>query len=273
MLGRLIEHLVVTNAAAREGVSVSGGDVDIALDRITVQIGGPDKLKAEALKAGIAPADLRQTISDVALRDKLSDKLTANVDVPEASLRAAYQQNIAQFDQVHSAHILVASKALAEKLLAQVKADPSTFAALAAQYSSDTASKAKGGDLGFQGHGALDKVFEAAIFGNPPGSFVIAKTQFGYHVIHVIERHTTTFEQARDDLRRGLLGQQRTDAVAKLLRATAKRLGVHVNPRFGVWDKTALEVAARKADPSKDVSKASPRPGAAGATPQATTGP
>ena len=261
VLRRLIEHLVITDLAARQGVSVDGGDVDATQDRIARQLMGLPQLKAAALKSGIAPADLRETLSDVALRDKIADKLTADVQVPEAQLRAAYQQSLATYDQVHSAHILVANQALATSLLAKVKADPSSFGALAEQYSQDPGSKAKGGDLGFLGKGALEKPFETAIFSNAPGSFVLARTRFGYHVIHVLERRTTTFEQARADLRRGLLGPQRSERVDALLRADARRLGVHVNPRFGRWDPTKLDVVAPTADPATDITQASPTPG------------
>lgn len=243
VLLRLISHDIIGVAAKDLGVSVDNGAVDATQDRITAQLGGGAQLQAEATKAGIGALDLRQTITDVALRDALADKLTADVPVDEAKLRAAYARGM--FDQVHSAHILVAGKALAQRLLAQVKADPGRFGALAAQYSTDTGSKDKGGDLGFQGRGALEKPFEAAIFGSPPGSFVLARTRFGYHVIHVIERRTTTFEQARQDLRRGLLGQRRLDAVNALLSRTALRLGVQVNPRYGSWDPKTLDVVAR----------------------------
>ena len=261
VLRRMIEHLIITDAAAREHVTISGGDVDATQDRIATQLMGLAQLKAAAVKSGIAPADLRQTLSDVALRDKIADKLTQDVPVPEAQLRAAYQQAIATYDQVHSAHILVANPAVARALLARVRADPSTFAAAAATYSQDAGSKSKGGDLGFLGRGALEKPFEAAIFSNKPGSFVLARTRYGYHVIHVLERRTTTYEQALPDLRRGLLGQQRSDAVDALLRADAKRLGVHVNPRFGRWDAAKLDVVAPVADPGQDITRASPTPG------------
>ena len=268
VLRRLISHVLLTRAAADQHVAVSGGDVVSARDRIATQLGGESALNAEALKAGISAKDLTQTIADVALRDALADTLTAKVDVPQASLEHAYQQNIAQYDQVHSAHILVATLAQAKQILAAVKATPSRFAALAAKFSTDAASKDKGGDLGLQGRGALEKPFEAAIFSNPVGAFVIAKTQFGFHVIHIIERKTTTLEQAKTDLRRNLLGEQRSTSVQVLLLKTAKKLGVHVNPRFGTWDPKAQDVIAL----TNPVSKASPRPGDA-ATPQATAGP
>lgn len=269
VLRRLIEHEILVQAAAGQHVSITRGDVLAARDRIAQQIGGESALDTEALKAGISLKDLDQTIGDVALRDAIADKLTASIPVPNEALAQAYQQNIAQYDQVRSAHILVSSAAQAQSLLAQVKAHPGEFAALAAKYSTDPGSKAQGGDLGFQGRGALAKPFEDAIFSAKPGSFVIAHTQFGFHVIHVIARRITSLKDASNDLRRGLLAQQRSDATQALLQQVAKRLGVYVNPRFGTWDPASLDVIEVPIGPDS-ATKPSPRPGDATATPGLT---
>lgn len=257
-LRRLINHLVVTEAARREGVSVAGADVDKTLDTFAEQSGGLEALTTQAKGQGIAEVDLRAAVADVATTDLIADKLTADVDVPEADLQKAYQDNNAQYDKVRSSHILVATKAKADEVLAKVKADPDSFATLAKELSTDTGSKDKGGDLGYQPRGALEKNFENAIFDNKPGSYVIAKTQFGFHVIHVVDRQTTTFEQARVQLRRGVLGQQRQTAVQELLAKVAADLGIDVNPRFGTWDAKTQQVVALDGN---GVTKASPRPG------------
>jgi peptidyl-prolyl cis-trans isomerase D len=169
---------------------------------------------------------------------------------------------------VHSAHILVATKALADSILRQVKADPSAFAGLAAKYSTDTSSKATGGDLGFQGRGALVKPFETAIFATKPGSFAEAHTQFGWHVIHVIARKTTSFEQAKRDLRRQVLQTQRDERVGAYLSTVAKDLGVHVNPRFGVWDAANQDVVSATSCASTSFVSPSPRAANPAATPE-----
>lgn len=272
VLARMIRHEVLAAAAHAEGVTVTNAQVDAAYDGFVAQLGGEDALKAEALKAGIALVDLREVVSDTALRDALADALTADIDVPVAELRQAYQDGIAQFDQVRSAHILVASQKLAQQLLAQVQADPNAFADLANQYSSDTTTKEKGGDLGYQGRGALEKPFEDAIFGTAPGSFTIAKTQYGWHVVAVLDRRTTTFEQAVPQLRRTLLGQPRQERLLALLTATVKDLGVHVNPRYGTFDVAQEDVLAPVVCAATDASSPSPRPDDSG-QPQPTPSP
>ena len=276
-LKRMISHQIDLAAAKQEGITLTNGDIDQTLDRFARDYGTLDDLKAQTLKSGISAQDLRQEVGDVAIRDLLSDKLTADIPVTEAQLQAAYTADIAKFDRVHSAHILVPTEAKANALLAQVKADPSKFAELAAANSTDTGSKDKGGDLGFQGRGALVKPFEDAIFNNPPGSYVVVKTEFGYHVIHVIERKTTTFDQAKVELRRNVLGQARDTAVSAFLVKFASKVGVKVNPRFGTWDPKALTVVALPDCKASAVATRSPRPDdaapAAAPTASATPGP
>ena len=123
------------------------------------------------------------------------------------------------------------------------------------------------------GRGALEKSFENAIFAAKPETFVLAKTSFGWHVIHVIERRTTTLEQAAPQLRRNILAQQRSEAIQAVLTKTAKELGVHVSPRFGSWSASTEEVVATPVCDDA-VSSPSPRPAADGAAaPQPTEAP
>ena len=258
-LGRMIRHAILVETAKRENVTATAGAVDAKIASFEEQAGGSAALLQQAAQGGISAGDLRPFITDLVLGDAIGDKVTADLEVPEEQIRALFQQNAAQYDQVHSAHILVASKALADSILAQVKADPTQFAALAAKNSTDTSNKDKGGDLGFAGKGSFVKEFEAAVFGAKTGDFLEVKTQFGYHVVHVIDRKTTTYEQAAPELRRGALQKQRDQRVGELLSKVAADLHVKVNPRFGRWDSTQLAVVEASTD--NEVSSPAPSPG------------
>ena len=257
-LGRLIRHQVLAEAARQQHVTAGAGAVDAKIADFERQAGGSTQLLQQAAQGGISAKDLRPFIADLVLTDELGDKLTTDVVVPPAQIESLYKQNAAQYDQVHAAHILVTSKALADSILAQVKSDPTQFAALAAKSSTDTSNKDKGGDLGFAGPGQFVKPFEAAVFAAKPGEFLEVKTQFGYHVVHVIERRTTTLEQATPTLRRGALQQQRDQRVGFLLEKVARELRVKVNPRFGRWDVARLTVVAASASDAVSSPAASP---------------
>jgi len=89
--------------------------------------------------------------------------------------------------QVHAAHILVKSENQAKELLSKVNAGES-FGDLAKKFS-DCPSGKKGGDLGWFGKGQMVKEFEDACFCGQKGQTVgPVKTQFGYHLIKILEQ-------------------------------------------------------------------------------------
>jgi parvulin-like peptidyl-prolyl isomerase len=243
-LSRLVTNLLVAKAAQNNGVTASNSDIDQELASLAQQAGGQQQLEQSAASSGVPKPELRNFLYYYVLQQKIGAKLVAAVTVSPAQLQAAYNSQIDQFDQVDAAHILVKTKAQADSLLKQVKAHPSSFAALAKKYSLDTGSKANGGDLGFQPHSQFVKPFADAIFAAKVGSFTEVQSQFGWHVIHVIDRHTTTLAQATPQLKAAILGPQEEALVQSALTKAAEQLGVHVNPRYGVWDPKTTTVVA-----------------------------
>src|SRR5260370_13828400 len=89
------------------------------------------------------------------------------------------------------------TKAKAEDVLNKAK-HGAKFADLAKQYSEDT-TKDKGGDLDWIVRGQTVPEFEAAAFSLPKGAISdLVKTQYGFHIIQVIDRQTArtqTFDE------------------------------------------------------------------------------
>jgi len=235
-LGRLINNHIITAAAAAHGITVSQADVDQQLNEFAQQAGGATQLLQQAEQSGIPRDELSSFTRYYVLQQKLADALVADVPVSQAQLQAAYQQSIDNYDQVHSAHILVKTKALADNILAQVHADPSKFAALASKYSLDTSNKDSGGDLGFAGQGQFVPSFSHAIFAAKPGTFIEVHSKFGWHVVHVIAHKHVSLAQATPELKTTILKDTRDKLLQDALTAEAHKLGVHVNPRYGNWD-------------------------------------
>ena len=257
-LARLVNNLIIAAAAKEHHITASQADVDQQLNEFAQQAGGQSQLLDQAEQSGIPKSDLPEFTRFYVMQQKLADQLVADVPVSEAELAAAYQKNIDQYDQVHSAHILVKSKSLADSILAQVQQDPSAFAKLAAKYSIDTSNKDTGGDLGFAGRGQFVPEFSDAIFQAKVGSFVEVHSQFGWHVVHVIAHKHVSLAKATPELKTTLLQDTRDKLVAKELSDTAHQLGVHVNPRYGSWD---FATGTIKAPSLKDaVSSPSPSP-------------
>jgi peptidyl-prolyl cis-trans isomerase C len=89
--------------------------------------------------------------------------------------------------QVRAAHILVESESKARDLLGKVNGGEN-FGDLAKHFSS-CPSKRQGGDLGWFGRGQMVKEFEDAAFNGKKGQTVgPVKTQFGWHLIKILDQ-------------------------------------------------------------------------------------
>ena len=145
---------------------------------------GVDKLVA----LGLTADQVRHLYATNVLRQKLLDIITA--DVPRTQ------------EQVWARHILVADEATA-KAVRQRLANGEDFAKVAAEVSTDTGTKDKGGDLGWFGKGAMVAEFETAAFALKVGEISQpVKSQFGYHIIQVLAHanvplDATAYDQAK----------------------------------------------------------------------------
>src|SRR5437899_6891419 len=153
------------------------------------------------------------------------NQLRQNVHVSDDMLKLQYQSNIQQYqvpNRVHVEHILFMTvgkpdaeveeiKKKAEDVLKQVKKG-GKFEDLAKKYSEDPGSKDKGGDLSWIAQGQTVPEFEKTAFSLSPGQVSdLVKTQYGFHIIKVLEKdtaHTKPFEEVKDSLRAPFLLSQ-----------------------------------------------------------------
>jgi len=77
------------------------------------------------------------------------------------------------------------AKNTADSLLTIFKKDKSKFADLAKDFSSDTGSGAKGGDLGWFDYNRMVPQFRDFTFENKIGDINVVKSDFGYHIIDI----------------------------------------------------------------------------------------
>lgn len=140
----------------------------------------------------------------------------------DEEVRKYYDENQRLFSgaQIHAAHILVKDEALANKLREQLISEPDKFEELAKANSVDTATAARGGDLGFFGQGRMVAEFERAAFAlEKPGDLSpVIQTPFGFHIIKLIERKegpSKPFDEVKDRIRVAMVNQRRQEQVTK----------------------------------------------------------
>jgi peptidyl-prolyl cis-trans isomerase D len=163
-------------------------------------------------------------------------KLLETITPTDAELQAYYEahrEDYTQEEQVQARHILIntnatrdaaAADALATELKGRIAAGED-FAALATQYSDDVSNRDRGGDLGSFGRGRMVKAFEDAAFAANPGEVVgPVRTQFGVHLIQVLdkrEQRVRPLEEVKTQVLRRV--QTETAAAKALERAQALR--------------------------------------------------
>jgi peptidyl-prolyl cis-trans isomerase C len=137
---------------------------------------------------------------------------TVGPTITQAAIEAAYKQDYANKpgqEEVHAAHILVASEAEAKKIIAELKGG-ADFAKEAAKYSTEPGAGDRGGDLGWFGRNDMVPEFATAAFAMKPGqiSETPVHTQFGWHVIKVEGTRVAPpppLDQVQGDIREKLI--------------------------------------------------------------------
>lgn len=170
--------------------------------------------------------------------EEMNEQLDKESALSDAEVEAYYNDHIASgdLDEVHAQHILFATgsmpgmggpapskeekKRLAEDVLARVRAGED-FAALATQYSDDPGSKEKGGDLDFSPRFRFVTEFEDAAWKLQPGEVSgLVETDYGYHIIKVVERRPgPPLEKIRAQIKENLTQKRYREKVEEIAAA------------------------------------------------------
>jgi foldase protein PrsA len=235
----LIHQQLVEGFADESEIDVEDSEVDALFQQQVADLGGQAQFDGLLRQAGASPGDVRHLLEQQLLRQKVAEAVVAE-EVPEQQLRQSYEDRVLEFSEVHVAHILVSSEREAQRIAEQ--ATPQNFASLANRFSEDASSAQNGGDLGPQRAADLVSPFARASLRIPVGEVGgPVETEFGFHLIHVIERQTLPFEEVRQQLLEEVRGDVFTDWLLERL----ERAEIRVNPRYGYFDENSGAVMAR----------------------------
>jgi peptidyl-prolyl cis-trans isomerase C len=209
LLSQIIDMELIRQAAAAQGIKVTDADVNARVDQTKKDAGGDAAFQNSLKQAGLTETDYR----DLIVKDQITyERLYQQVakDVPTTA------------DQVRARHILVNTQQEANDVKARL-AKGEDFAALAKELSQDPGSKDSGGDLGFFPRGMMDPTFENAVFSLNTNDISIVQTDYGYHVVQVLERKANmelspdALQVMGDEAMNSYLDDLRTKATIKQL--------------------------------------------------------
>lgn len=244
--GRILEEMIdeklLVVMARRDSIEVSQEELDAEVEdrfeEIKAQFDSEEALDAELAAKSLTRDEIERIYRSDTKRRMLAERYArsevySKIDVTWGEVEDYYREHgdeIARVpERLEIQGILVVpevpeeAKERAIARLNEVKERLSwgeSFAELAREYSDDP-SAAQGGDLGYFGRGMMVPEFEDAVFALEPGEISgIVPTQFGFHVIELLDKDNDRVH-ARHILARVVLGpedHERAQARAESLR-------------------------------------------------------
>jgi peptidyl-prolyl cis-trans isomerase SurA len=203
----LFQNLLV-NHAILDSLEVTDRDVSEQLERriryFVQQIGSEKKLEEYFGKTITQiKADLHESLKNQMLAEKMEMKVTGDIKVTPAEVRLYFksvpedsipfiEEELELEQLVLFPHIPEEVKLMSKEKLNELReriVSGENFATLAALYSEDVETAKRGGELGFVGRSELVPEFTAVAFNLKEGEVSrIVETDYGYHVIQLIEK-------------------------------------------------------------------------------------
>ncbi|MEA2096054.1 MAG: peptidylprolyl isomerase [Candidatus Cloacimonadota bacterium] len=210
ILNDMIEAKLIIQKAKEEEYEVDDQMIkEMAEDQIkqvASQFPSELEFKKELRGAGLSVPDLKDYYIEMMTEEQLKSQIIrhnikSKIHITEGEVEEYYKENLVDIPprpEMYKIGMIVrfikAGKDTKEKVLVEINKirdkvnEGADFAELAKEYS-DGPSAANGGNLGFFGKGMMVKPFEAAAFALMPGEISeVIETQFGYHIIKVLEK-------------------------------------------------------------------------------------
>jgi parvulin-like peptidyl-prolyl isomerase len=217
LLSRAIQGRIVATAVAGRGLTVTEEDLAEVRASILEEVGGEERLTTTLIEIGF-PRDFYETVF-------VPNEAAIDVLVRELAEGRSLETRTAR-------HILVETQEEADEIVALL-ADGADFAELAAERSQDPGSAITGGSLGARERGVFVPEFDEAVW-SARLDVVLApvQTQFGFHVIEVVDSERVTAAELDAGELRVLVNRELGDVIGAAV-AVAEVL---VATNLGVWD-------------------------------------
>jgi peptidyl-prolyl cis-trans isomerase C len=202
LLDQLVTYTLLKQEAAARNITVAAAEVDQEIESMRKQAGGEAGFKQKLKERGMTMARLRSDAqTQMAIAKMMNAQVASAPPATDAEAKDFYDKNPDKFkrpESVRASHILIGvpkeasdadrKSALAriEQVLKRAKAGED-FAVLAREHSQD-GSAANGGDLDYFVKGQMVQPFDQVAFSLKPNDISdVVTTEFGYHIIKVID--------------------------------------------------------------------------------------
>lgn len=288
VVNELIVKSLIDAEIAKRGIEISDDDIKSEMKTIIDKVGSKDELNRLLKERGISNADFTEDLKNQIRIKKLVASLSS-IKISDNEAEKYYNSHKAEFthgEKVRASHILISAdtlqliktikaknknidseelnrrideikssqKAKAEKILAEVKANPDKFEQIAQKESEDKMSGERGGELGFFSKEDMVPEFSKAAFALKPNTITenLVVTPYGFHIIKVtdrIEPGTTPFVKVKEEIKFFLETQEQLKILKNLTTGLMKTAKIeYIDPSY----KPTTEVSKKALEGLKD---------------------
>lgn len=243
VLNGLIEQEVLRQGAEDLGVVVEQSEVDSYYNQIASQFGSDEKWQAALESAGYESEDEYRDIIELSLlSEAVQDALVAGKEPAAEDMLSVAQDNLDFYDGAkRSSHILfdAGDEETAQEVLDKINSGELDFAAAAEQYSKDSGSAIKGGDVGWDALTTFVDEYQAGLdelsLGEVSG---LVTSDYGIHIIKCTDVFTAPAvltsvdqlpEEFADAVRSAALAEMQSEAYETWMNETREAADVVIN--------------------------------------------
>jgi peptidyl-prolyl cis-trans isomerase C len=251
MIEGFVSRTLLAEEIGRKKITVTSQEINDEINKIKSSL-PPGTTMGDFLKKNkINQSKMNEDIKFAIQINKLvTSSMKGKVKPSDKEIEQFYQKNKEKFkrpESAHARHILIAKaagddgKANTEKknkaeALRKQLIDGADFAELAKQ-NSDCPSKQNGGDLGVFAKGQMVKPFENAAFSQKIKEIgPVVETDFGYHIIQVLERKPEQIMDLDNTVKgriTSIIEQQKLqEAFAKLMKGLKEKAIIKVHEKI-----------------------------------------
>ena len=230
---KLFLHQAILDSVEANESTVSH-QVDMRLNYYINQIGSKEKMEEYFRKpSSEIREELMTTVRNQMVIQQMQSKLTADIKPTPAEIRRYYNSlpidsipmmpaqvevQILSFEPAVPVEETERIKQRLREFTERVQSGSADFSMLARLYSEDTESAKRGGELGFVGKGQLVTEFADVAFNlnDPKRVSRIVQTEYGYHIIQLIEKKGERINCRHILLRPRISASDKVNAIQRL---------------------------------------------------------